>query len=366
MVVISNAGFADSWQWGVREAARTDPAWIFSRLDGPVASWITPARLAEQARMLPAVAYARLWLNQWSSGGGDALTPADIAAAFALDLAPMTGQEPGCLFVAGVDLGLKRDASAVVVLAVPDGGRAGRIRLASNRLWKPTPGAKIELADVERHILELDSLFGLEAVAFDPWQMEHLAQRLEADGAHRRRNQRRRFGSLPWMREMPPTAANLRQQATLTIESFQDHRLCCYPCEPLRRDLLKLRVEEKSYGIRLTSPRDGEGHGDTFSAFSLALLLAHEFAGKRSAQVTVVCDTMGPCPSGPVTASTPVKAFNQFGESAMDRALRAFDAEAVYRKAFYDGMAVPEPHGSGFRELLRLYAPARYTPYQPH
>lgn len=35
LCVISNAGFADSWQWNVREAARTDPAWMFSRLDGP-------------------------------------------------------------------------------------------------------------------------------------------------------------------------------------------------------------------------------------------------------------------------------------------------------------------------------------------
>lgn len=36
--VISNAGFVDSWQWQVREVARNDAAWHFSRLDGPVAS----------------------------------------------------------------------------------------------------------------------------------------------------------------------------------------------------------------------------------------------------------------------------------------------------------------------------------------
>ena len=75
LVVISNAGFVDSLAVGRREAARTDPAWIFCRLDGPEASWLTADRLAEQRRMLPAVAYARLWGNQWCSGGGDALTP---------------------------------------------------------------------------------------------------------------------------------------------------------------------------------------------------------------------------------------------------------------------------------------------------
>jgi phage terminase large subunit-like protein len=281
LCVISNAGFVDSWQWAVREAARTDEAWIFSRLDGAQASWLSPERLAELRRMLPAIAAARLIDNLWSASGGDALTPADIQAAFMDGLQPMTGKESGWLFVGGVDLGLTRDCSAVVVLGVPAGGRAGRIRLAHQKLWRPTPGKKINLLEVEKHILDLDEQYGLEAVGFDPWQCEHLAQTLEADAGHRRRNQRRRYGNLPWMREIPPTGANLRDQATLIIESFVDRRLQLYSCDPLKHDLLKLRCEEKSYGMRLTSPRDGTGHGDTFSAFSLALLVGHEFAGKK-------------------------------------------------------------------------------------
>lgn len=291
LCVISNAGFADSWQWSVRETAHTAEDWVFRRLEGPQASWLTPERLASLKRMLPAVAYARLVDNCWSSSGGDALTPADIDAAFVPGLQPMTGTEPGWLYVAGVDLGLTRDCSAVVVLAVPDGGTAGRIRLAHNKLWRPTLGKKIDLTEVEKHILALDEQYGLEFVAFDPWQMEHLAQRLEADSGHRRRNQRRRFGSQPWLREIPPTGANLREQATLTIESFGDRRLQLYDCAPLRHDLLKLRVEEKSYGCRLVSPRDGEGHGDTFSAFALALLVGHELAGKRRFVVSFGRDT---------------------------------------------------------------------------
>ncbi len=242
---------------------------------------MTPERLAEQRRMLPNIAYQRLWENLWSSGGGDALTPETIDRAFIDGLKPMSGQESDWSFTAGVDLGLTRDCAAVVVLAVPSGGRAGKIRLAHNKLWRPIAGHKINLLEVERHLLELDERFGLEYVGFDPWQMEHLAQTLEADAGHRRRNQRRIYNSQPWMREIPPTATYLRQQATMTIESFNDRRVQLYDCEPLRRDLDKLRVEEKSYGIRLVSPRDGEGHGDTFSAFALALLMAHEVAGNR-------------------------------------------------------------------------------------
>lgn len=280
LVVITNAGFADSWQWMVRESARTDDGWHFSRLDGPQASWMTPARLAEQRRMLPAVAYARLWENQWSSGGGDALLPRDIDACFSETLQPMSGSQPGWMFVAGVDLGLTRDCSVVVVLAIPD-QRFARIRLAHHKLWKPEPGNKVDLTAVETHILELDALFGLEYVAYDPWQHELLAQRLEVNSEHQRRNQRRFFWANPWLQEVTQSAANLREIAGLTIEYVGDRRLECYPCPRLRDDLLKLRAEEKSYGIRLVSPRDDTGHGDTYSAFANALFIGHDLTTKR-------------------------------------------------------------------------------------
>ncbi len=339
LATISNAGFVDSWQWAVREAARLDAAWYFSRLDGPVASWLTPDRLDEQKRMLPAVAYARLWENLWSSGGGDALAEADILAAFSQDITPMTAREPGWLYIAGVDLGVKRDNAAVVTLAVPSGGSGGRIRLARNKVWKPVPGRKVDLIDVERHLLDLDATFGLESIVFDPWQAELLAQRLEADTGHKRRNNRRRFSKKPWCREMPPSGTNLRNQATLVLECFADRRLLFYPCEEIRRDLLKLRVEEKSYGFRLTSPRDGDGHGDTFSAFALALVVAHEVAGKKR----VVLGSL----------------FDRPNESSFDRAMRSFErnADALARE---QEEYQPDDGQEPFRQLMRLVGRASY------
>jgi hypothetical protein len=37
----------------------------------------------------------------------------------------------------------------------------------------------------------------------------------------------------------------------------------------------------KSYGFKLESPRSSEGHGDSYSAFALALVIAHELTGKK-------------------------------------------------------------------------------------
>lgn len=285
LVAIGNAGFTDSWAWNVRETARTEDSWYFSRLDGPVASWMTPERLAEQRKMLPGIAYSRLWENLWSSGGGDALTTEAINSAFVEGLQPISGRLEDYFFVAGVDLGLTRDSSAVVVLAVPKDGKVGRIRLASHKVWKPIQGQKLNLLEVEQYLIELDQRYGLEFCCFDPWQAEHLMQTLEADTGKRRRVQRH-FYREPWAREITPTATNLRAIATCTIESFNDRRLQLYDCEPLRRDLHKLRVEEKSYGFRLVSPRDGEGHGDCFSAFANALIVAVELAGKPAVSLS--------------------------------------------------------------------------------
>lgn len=288
LLIIANAGFAESWQWAVREQVRTDPAWIFSRLDGPVATWITADRLAEQRRLLPEIAYRRLWLNQWSAAGGDALTPEDIARAFDGAHSKMLGTESGYAFCAGVDLGLVRDNSAVVVLAVDR--LTGSLRLANAKVWRPIANQKIRIEDIENEILLLDKQYHLKAVGIDPWQAEHLGQRLEALTAHHRRNQRHLMFGKPWIKMLPPTAANLREQATLTIEAFQDHRISCYDYAPLRHDLLKLRAVEKSYGIRLESPRDDQGHGDVFSAFALALMVAHE----ESTRKTVTAGAVGP------------------------------------------------------------------------
>ena len=279
LAVSANAGFLDSWQWDVREAARTDESWYFHWLDGPQASWMTEESLAEQRKMLPQIAYSRLWENRWSSSGGDALTPEIINAAFVEGLQPLAGRHPNYYFVGGVDLGLTRDCAALIVLAVPKDDRVGKIQLVHHKIWTPMLGKKINLLEVERHILAIDARFGLEVIGFDPWQGEDLMQTLEADSGRKRRSQRH-FTSEPWARETPPTAVNLRQQATLTIESFDDHRLQFYDCELLRQDLHKLRVEEKSYGMRLVSPRDGTGQGETASAFCLALVMAHELGGK--------------------------------------------------------------------------------------
>jgi hypothetical protein len=250
-------------------------------LPDAVATWIDEATLADQAKFIPDAAFRRLWRNQWASGLGDAISQAEIDAAFHDSLRPLAKREPGFLYVCGVDLSKTRHFSACCVLGVKAGGRGGGIRLAHHKVWRPPPGSKINYLAIERHILELDEKFGLEFVGSEGYEMEHLSQTLEADTDHKRRNARRRFRMQPWVRDIFPSAPNLQQQASLVIEGFADGRFEFYTCPELRADLEKVRVIERpNRSFRLESPRDtGQGHGDLFSAFAVGLVLAHEVAG---------------------------------------------------------------------------------------
>lgn len=279
LLCIGNAGFEESWQWDLREKVRIDPAWHFHALDGPVASWITQANLDEQRRLLPQIAFERLWLNKWAMGtGGDALKREDIDFAFRPELRPLERALSTYSYVCGVDAGISRDASAVCVLGVRRGQAGhGQIRLAATRVWRPSKGKKVDLQLVEDELIKLHARFDFQQVNYDPWELRHLASRLQASGFGTmvRGNDRR---GLP-MVEVPPQGSNLQRIATAVLEAFNDRRVQLYEDADLRRDLERLRVEERSYGFRLVAPRDQHGHGDLGTAFGLAVLACSELAG---------------------------------------------------------------------------------------
>lgn len=283
LVVITNAGIEDDWQYQLRQRIRRDTSWYFSRLDGPQASWITADRLSEQERLLPSIAFRRLWLNEWTSGGGDALTREQVDAAFRPDLRPHALPQTGYVYCAGLDLGITRDCSALCILGIRRGAHEhAQIRLAHTRIWRPARGTTVDLQSVEDEILRAHRRYHLRSCSYDPWQAHHLASRLQAEGLTNR-------DGVP-MQQVTQTPANLQRQATALLEAFSDQRFQAYVEPDLHRDLLRLRVEERQYGFRLTSPRDETGHGDMATAFQLALLGATDLAAKRVARAGMLTE----------------------------------------------------------------------------
>lgn len=282
MSVILNAGFTESWAWRVREAIRNDPAWHFSHLDGPQASWISPAQLDEQRRLLPPLAFDRLWLNRWTLGSGDALSRDDIQASFTRQ-GPLAGAEPGMLFVAGLDLSATHDATALAIVGRAAGGYienprwhpfihesfnvpryiaregTGRYRLAELQLWKPASGEHIDMAEIEAAVLDAHRRYGLQLVLVDTWEARYLTQRLTEAGV--------------LIELAPPSPSAQKSMASAMLEVFAQRTIDLYPDADLVRDLHNLQIKAMSYGLRLVSPRD-ETHGDAAQALAIALVAA--------------------------------------------------------------------------------------------
>ncbi len=285
VLAMMNAGF-DNWARRLRDTAASDPAWAFSELPDAVASWIDPARLADQAKYVPATAFNRLWRNRWVEGqAGDAIDPALLARAFDPALQPHTRAVPGFTYCAGLDVGITRHASCLCVLAVRRGWQEhALVQLAALKVWRPSPGKRVELGDIEDELRRLHELFDFKRLNYDPWESRFLASRLQAGGLGKLTTPSDRKAGLP-MVECPPSSANLAKMAQVLLQAFADVRLRLYPDPVLKRDLELLRIEERQFGIRLVSPesRDATGtpHGDAASAFALALLAASELASKK-------------------------------------------------------------------------------------
>ncbi len=171
LVLLMNAGVQQSFQWELREAIRNDPGWYFSTVGPP--PWVLESTLLEQQRLLPNASFRRIWLSEWVSGGGDALTEQDIIAAFSSGIGPLDHGQGDMDFVAGLDLGISRNWTALVVLGINRSQYGfGKIRCAAVRTWKPNAasGNKVNVGNVEDTIWEMQQRFHLRQINIDPWE----------------------------------------------------------------------------------------------------------------------------------------------------------------------------------------------------
>ncbi len=304
-VVATNAGFVPSWQYDLRELARTSPRWYFSAVTEP-APWLDPAELAEARKRNTASRYARLWQGQWVRGSGDALDEEDLKAAVN-EPGPMTGAERGYSFFAGLDLALKRDHAALVVIGrhvghvevvepepatvpplqaamiengiweLPDSPLeykrfpgTQRLRLALVQSWAPPPGGQIDLERVEAAVLDAHRRFR-PTILYDPHQCALMAQRLRRQSV--------------MMVETAFSGKSLDEMASAILEQFKARNLDLYEDRQLLDDLARLRLVERSFGYKLEATRDASGHCDRGTALALAVLGARRYPPARTITV---------------------------------------------------------------------------------
>jgi len=265
VVIATNAGFTGTPAFKWRELARTSDRWYFHQYAQP-SPWLDDAEIDEARIRNSNERFQRLWYGIWSSGSGDALDEDDIRAAVT-QAGPLIASDsrhlPGWKFIAGLDLGVKHDHSALVVLGVLHG--TARIRVASIQSWKPPRGGQVDLTAVERAIVQAHRQYNLQKLLFDPNQALLMAQRV-------RRN------AFLICEEMSFVGANLDRMATVLMETFRSRIIDMFDHQQLIRDLKRLTIEEKSYGQKLTAVSDADGHADTATALAIALPEAQRLA----------------------------------------------------------------------------------------
>ncbi len=267
VIIATNAGYTGTWQYAWREIARKSPRWSFHQWANP-SPWIDPAEVEESRQRNSATRHNRLYYGVWSSPGGDALDQADVDAANKL-AGPMRKDLPGdhkWTFVAGLDLGISHDHSAFVVLGCQHG--SNRITLAECMAWKPQKGGQVNLKHVEDFVYETHKRLHLSRLRYDPFQAELMAQNLTRKGIR--------------VEPMVFSGKNLDLMASTLLEVFRARTIDLYSSyggDELIRDLGRLSIVEKSYGYKLESTRDADGHADRATALAIclpdAIRLAH-------------------------------------------------------------------------------------------
>jgi hypothetical protein len=205
-----------------------------------------------------------LWHGIWSSGEGDTLNPADIAACTVLK-GPQRPRKDR-FYVAALDLGLKHDHSALAITAVDP--VAGMVELANVVSWRPEDfEGTVDLEVVKYQVGMAHRMYGFHCCGFDPWQAHLMAQELSREGVP--------------MREWPFVPKNKDLMARALMSGFADRKFAIYKDEQFERDLLRLKIKEGPVGYRLDAVRDDSGHADRAIAFAIcapaALYLACEW-----------------------------------------------------------------------------------------
>jgi hypothetical protein len=174
LLVIGHAGDPGHWSYKILEHARASHAWLVSEVPGPL-EWVSADALAEQQVLLLPSEYARRHLNRWTAGEDKLTTVEDVKACVG-----HTGDldyQPGHQYVASLDIGLTFDRTAAVVAHAEQ--RPAGVTVVVDRLavWQGTRLRPVSLDVVEAWVEAACRDYHCELV-FDPYQAQHLAQRL--------------------------------------------------------------------------------------------------------------------------------------------------------------------------------------------
>ena len=204
------------------------------------ATWIALSELERLAGEVPESVFRRLVLNQWVLGSDAAFQPSSWDACCAPQEA---GVEAGEDVWAAVDVGERRDSSAIVVVAPK---ADGKLRTQATIFNPAQENVKTLLPLIEAEVRRLARTYTLRGVGFDPWQFRRSAELLAADGIR--------------MIEVPQIERHMVPASQLLYDLVEQRKLVHDGDRILRQHVLAAEAKQTSRGTwRLVKPLQSHG-----------------------------------------------------------------------------------------------------------
>lgn len=261
LLVLTSAGDPAHWSARILEKARASRRWRTSEVPGPV-PWIGVDELDEQRSLLTESQFQRLHLNVWTAPEDRLSSPEGVRACVSHEgtLTPRSGVS----YRIGVDLGVKHDASVVVVAHAEGFGDDRRVIVDRLDAFVPRPGAPVDLTLVEEAVRTASRSYNRARVVADPWQALLMIRSLRSAGVS--------------IDEFPFSAQSVGRIALTLYGLLRDRRIGLPDDDALLDELAHVRLRETSPGV-FRLDHDADRHDDRAIALALA---AHALAGTTS------------------------------------------------------------------------------------
>lgn len=235
--------------------------WFYYNPPRFLASWQKPQLEKWQATLHPS-AYRRLIENQDTSGDESFVTPEQVEAITTLPSPYQSGSLEGRVITA-VDLGLKKDATAIATLLSHPviKGTPPKLTLLALDTLTGTVNDPVRLSEVRRLILSHREMFKSKYILLDPWNAQEIIQ------------------TIPGAVEWTFTTAHVRELTQLLYRAIADRALQIYPNAgnayqdgeewTLQRELINAVLKDCSYGQRVD--HKAGGYSDRLMAIGMCV-----------------------------------------------------------------------------------------------
>jgi hypothetical protein len=268
LIVLSMAGSPSHFAAKVWALALAADDWRASSVPGPC-EWWTAADVASTRAMLTPMEYRRYVLAEWVDTD-ETLSAAEHVAACVRPDRPVLAVRPGVSYVAGLDIGTRRDLSALVVAHHGQTVSGPGVVVDLVHTWRPRGGilGRVDLGEVEATVGRVCREYQAR-LRFDRSQGEQLTQNLGRDGVR--------------VEEYVFSSSGANRLAKALHVALRDHALSLPDDEELLAELGAARLVETGPGlVKMINPAGS--HDDAAVALGMCLvhLIDHPGSGAAS------------------------------------------------------------------------------------